>query len=83
MSKVPAILHVLVGAEAVGRLFAGVARRLGQQLDMPWSGPLFVNGLPDFTQKWFLFWNAVGLVVYFSYSMRKSNLARAQKPQGS
>jgi APA family basic amino acid/polyamine antiporter len=44
---------------------------------------LFVNGLPDFTQKWFLFWNAVGLVVYFSYSMRKSNLARAQKPQGS
>jgi APA family basic amino acid/polyamine antiporter len=44
---------------------------------------LFVNGLPDFTQKWFLFWNAVGLVVYFAYSMRKSNLARAQKSQGS
>ena len=36
---------------------------------------LFVNGLPAFTQVWFLGWNAVGLVVYLAYSMRASRLA--------
>jgi APA family basic amino acid/polyamine antiporter len=36
---------------------------------------LFLNGLPAFTQVWFLGWNAVGLVVYLAYSMRASRLA--------
>lgn len=39
---------------------------------------LFFNGLPTFTQWWFLLWNAVGLLVYFAYSMRASKLAQPQ-----
>jgi APA family basic amino acid/polyamine antiporter len=51
---------------------------------MPWLiGPaciigclfLFFVGLTGFTQLWFVFWNAAGLVLYFGYSMRRSNLA--------
>jgi basic amino acid/polyamine antiporter, APA family len=38
---------------------------------------LFLTGLPEFTQWWFVIWNGVGLVVYFLYGMRKSRLARA------
>jgi basic amino acid/polyamine antiporter, APA family len=38
---------------------------------------LFLNGLPAFTQWWFVIWNGLGLVVYFLYGMRKSRLARA------
>jgi APA family basic amino acid/polyamine antiporter len=37
---------------------------------------LFVNGLPAFTQGWFLLWNGTGLLIYFAYSMRASKLAR-------
>lgn len=53
---------------------------------MPWIvGPvcivgclyLFLNGLPRFTQAWFLAWNGFGLAVYLLYSARRSNLARA------
>jgi len=36
---------------------------------------LFASGLPRFTQAWFVFWNAIGLVVYLLYGMRKSRLA--------
>lgn len=39
---------------------------------------LFVNGLPQFTQEWFLFWNAIGLVVYLAYGVWRSGLARRQ-----
>jgi APA family basic amino acid/polyamine antiporter len=39
---------------------------------------LFFNGLPAFTQWWFLLWNAVGLLVYFAYSRRASKLAPQQ-----
>lgn len=51
---------------------------------MPWLiGPaciigclfLFFVGLSGFTQLWFVFWNAAGLLLYFTYSMRRSNLA--------
>jgi APA family basic amino acid/polyamine antiporter len=51
---------------------------------MPWLiGPaciigclfLFFVGLTGFTQLWFVFWNAAGLVLYFGYSMRRSKLA--------
>ena len=38
---------------------------------------LFLNGLPAFTQGWFLIWNGIGLVVYLLYGVRKSRLARA------
>jgi APA family basic amino acid/polyamine antiporter len=38
---------------------------------------LFLNGLPAFTQWWFLVWNGIGLVLYFSYGMRASRLAKA------
>ena len=38
---------------------------------------LFVNGLPSFTQGWFLLWNGAGLLLYFIYSMRASLLARS------
>ncbi len=39
---------------------------------------LFFNGLPAFTQWWFLLWNGIGLLVYFAYSMRASRLANAK-----
>ncbi|MBS0274362.1 MAG: amino acid permease [Proteobacteria bacterium] len=39
---------------------------------------LFFNGLPTFTQWWFLLWNGIGLLVYFAYSMRASRLANAK-----
>jgi APA family basic amino acid/polyamine antiporter len=39
---------------------------------------LFLNGLPRFTQYWFVFWNAGGLVLYFAYGMRNSRLAIAE-----
>jgi APA family basic amino acid/polyamine antiporter len=35
---------------------------------------LFLNGLPRFTQWWFVFWNAGGLVLYFLYGARNSRL---------
>jgi len=38
---------------------------------------LFLNGLPEFTQWWFVIWNGIGLLVYFLYGMRASRLARA------
>ena len=38
---------------------------------------LFLNGLPQFTQWWFVIWNGIGLVLYFLYGMRASRLARA------
>ncbi|HLY04950.1 MAG TPA: amino acid permease [Rhizomicrobium sp.] len=38
---------------------------------------LFASGLPGFTQLWFVFWNAIGLVVYFAWGARKSRLATA------
>jgi APA family basic amino acid/polyamine antiporter len=37
---------------------------------------LFLNGLPVFTQRWFVFWNAIGIAVYFAYGARRSRLAR-------
>jgi APA family basic amino acid/polyamine antiporter len=36
---------------------------------------LFVNGLPRFTQAWFVLWNAAGLVLYLLYGVRRSRLA--------
>jgi APA family basic amino acid/polyamine antiporter len=36
---------------------------------------LFANGLPRFTQLWFLFWNAGGLVLYLLFGARRSRLA--------
>jgi APA family basic amino acid/polyamine antiporter len=38
---------------------------------------LFFNGLPAFTQWWFLFWNGTGLIVYFAYGAWRSRLGRA------
>jgi APA family basic amino acid/polyamine antiporter len=38
---------------------------------------LFLNGLPAFTQWWFLFWNTGGIVLYFAYGAGRSRLARA------
>jgi APA family basic amino acid/polyamine antiporter len=38
---------------------------------------LFLNGLPEFTQWWFVIWNSIGLVVYFLYGIRASRLAKA------
>ena len=35
----------------------------------------FLNGLPRFTQAWFVLWNAAGLVLYLLYGMRRSRLA--------
>ena len=52
---------------------------------LPWiMGPicivgclyLFLNGLPQFTQVWFLFWNGIGLVFYFLFGVWRSGLAR-------
>jgi APA family basic amino acid/polyamine antiporter len=36
---------------------------------------LFLNGLPEFTQSWFLIWNMIGLIIYLAYGMRSSRLA--------
>jgi APA family basic amino acid/polyamine antiporter len=36
---------------------------------------LFLNGLPAFTQSWFLIWNMIGLIIYLAYGMRSSRLA--------
>jgi APA family basic amino acid/polyamine antiporter len=36
---------------------------------------LFFNGLPHFTQAWFLFWNTAGFIIYLVYSRRRSRLA--------
>jgi len=36
---------------------------------------LFLNGLPLFTQYWFVLWNGAGLALYFAYSIRRSRLA--------
>jgi APA family basic amino acid/polyamine antiporter len=58
------------------------------RVPMPWIiGPvciagciyLFVNGLPSFTQGWFVIWNGAGLVVYLAYSMRASKLASSKQ----
>jgi APA family basic amino acid/polyamine antiporter len=38
---------------------------------------LFFNGLPAFTQWWFLFWNAGGMILYFAYGAWRSRLAHA------
>ena len=38
---------------------------------------LFFNGLPQFTQWWFVVWNAVGAVIYFAYGASRSRLALA------
>jgi APA family basic amino acid/polyamine antiporter len=38
---------------------------------------LFLNGLPRFTQWWFVFWNSGGVIVYFAYGAWRSRLARA------
>lgn len=43
-------------------------------------GYLFVTGLPNITQLWFVSWNAIGLVIYFAYSVRTSLLARQTIP---
>jgi APA family basic amino acid/polyamine antiporter len=37
---------------------------------------LFLS-LPRYTQTWFLIWNAVGLVIYFTYASRSAGRARA------
>ncbi len=37
---------------------------------------LFLNGLPRFTQSWFLIWNSFGLVIYLAYGARRSALAK-------
>jgi APA family basic amino acid/polyamine antiporter len=37
---------------------------------------LFFTGLPAFTQRWFLFWNAIGIIIYFAYGASRSRLAR-------
>ena len=39
---------------------------------------LFLNGLPQFTQWWFVFWNAIGIIAYFAYGAWRSRLARAE-----
>jgi APA family basic amino acid/polyamine antiporter len=38
---------------------------------------LFLIGLSRFTQLWFVFWNAMGLILYFGYSVRRSKLAQS------
>lgn len=37
---------------------------------------LFWAGLPQFTQRWFVLWNAGGLTLYFLFGARQSRLAR-------
>ena len=39
-------------------------------------GYLFLFGLPSLTQIWFVFWNAMGLILYLAYGARRSVLAR-------
>lgn len=39
---------------------------------------LFINGLPATTQIWFVIWNGLGLLVYFGYGIRRSELAAMQ-----
>lgn len=43
-------------------------------------GYLFVNGLPKVTQIWFVVWNAIGLAIYFAYSIRASLLSGQHIP---
>jgi len=38
---------------------------------------LFLNGLPRFTQIWFVLWNAGGLALYLAYGVRRSRIAPA------
>jgi len=38
---------------------------------------LFFIGLTGFTQRWFVYWNAIGLIFYFAYGSWRSRLARA------
>ena len=39
---------------------------------------LFFNGLPLFTQLWFLEWNAAGLVVYFLFGVWQSRVGKGE-----
>jgi len=39
---------------------------------------LFFQGLPLFTQLWFLEWNAAGLVVYFLFGVWRSRVGRGE-----
>lgn len=41
---------------------------------------LFAVGLQSYTQRWFLLWNAVGLVIYLLYGVRRSRLAMRSEP---
>ncbi len=40
---------------------------------------LFLTGLPQFTQWWFVVWNGAGLVVYFLFGVWRSSLALEEK----
>jgi len=40
---------------------------------------LFLNGLPRFTQIWFVVWNGFGLLLYLLYGAWRSKLARKEK----
>jgi APA family basic amino acid/polyamine antiporter len=52
---------------------------------LPWIiGPIGILGcaylfysLPTYTQQWFLIWNAAGLILYFAFSSRHAEKARA------
>ena len=33
--------------------------------------------LPWYTQKWFLYWNAAGLVIYFAFASRSAHKTRS------
>jgi APA family basic amino acid/polyamine antiporter len=39
---------------------------------------LFFNGLPLFTQQWFLEWNAAGLVFYFLFGVAHSRVGKGE-----
>lgn len=41
---------------------------------------LFSSGLQSYTQRWFLLWNAAGLVIYLIYGARCSRLAKRIAP---
>lgn len=45
--KVPAALQILVGAEKIRRFIAGRAKKHGL-MPLPWSRPLWINGLPGY-----------------------------------